>query len=390
MIERVEKPGEEKINIAKTIGRLLREQFEKDPRFYFFSPDETTSNRFSEVFEVEKRTWGLPREDFDLPEGEDGRIVELLNENVLFSAMMGHISNGEQAMMGSYEAFFSIIGSQILQQVKFFKQMDGVGWQRKWPAVNLLSTSMCWRQDHNGFSHQSPALISTLLSVPSGKVNCLFPVDDVAAETTFEFMLKSKNVVNLATFDKNENPRWIDSHHAEFQFNNGGASVYGFASIDNPEIVLTAAGDVSTREMLRAAKMIRKDAPETRMRFVGINALTYGAIGTTRKKLAQAQFDNMFTFERPIVASFHGYPGALKEILQNYTNGDRLFVHGFEEEGSTTTPLEMLTLNHNSRFDLAAEIARQIKREDLAEKYIRQIDDNREYTRVFGIDKIEL
>ncbi|MBQ6396327.1 hypothetical protein IJH89_01940 [Candidatus Saccharibacteria bacterium] len=296
MIERVEWPGEEKINVAKTFGRLIRERFEKDPRFYFFSPDETTSNRFSEIFEVEKRAWNLPREDFDLPEGENGRIVELLNENVLFSTMLGHLSNGEQAMMGSYEAFFSIIGAQILQQLKFFKQMEEVKWRKKWPAVNLLSTSMCWRQDHNGFSHQSPALISTLLSVPSGRVNCLFPVDDVAGEATFEFMMRSENVVNLATFDKNENPRWIDSNHAKFQFDNGGASLFQFASDENPEVVLTAAGDVATREMLRAGEMIRRDAPGTRLRFVGINALTYGAIGTTERKLSQRQFDELFMF----------------------------------------------------------------------------------------------
>ena len=160
MIERVEKPGAEKINIAKTIGDLLAKRFDKDPRFYLFSPDETTSNRLSEVYDAGKRAWSLPVEDFDLPESDSGRIVELLSENALFATMIGHLSNGEQAMMTSYEAFFSIILSQLLQQIKFFKQMDSVEWRKSWPAVNLLSTSMCWRQDHNGFSHQSPAIIS--------------------------------------------------------------------------------------------------------------------------------------------------------------------------------------------------------------------------------------
>ena len=390
MIERVENPGVEKINIAKTFGRLMRERFEKDPRFYFFSPDETTSNRFNEVFEVEKRAWNLPSLDFDLPSGERGRIVELLSENALFAAMAGHLSNGEQAMLGSYEAFFSVILSQILQQAKFFKQMDEVKWRKKMPAVNLLSTSMCWRQDHNGFSHQSPAVISSLLEVPSGKVNCLFPVDDVAAAECFEFMLGSENAVNLATFDKNENPRWIDAYHAKFLFENGGASIYQFASDENPEVILTAAGDIPTREMLRAAEIVRGDIPGVRLRFVGINSLCYGAIGTTDRQFTREQFNDYFTFERPIVASFHGYPGTLRGIIGNYTSRDRVSVHGFIEEGGTTTPFEMLALNQNSRFDLAADIALQVGREDLAEKYMRVIEENRDYTRVFGVDKLSI
>ena len=390
MIERVENPGTEKINIAKTFGALLKKQFQKDPHFYLFSPDETTSNRLTEVYDTESRAWHLPIEDFDLPEAENGRIVELLSENALFATMLGHLSNGEQAMMTSYEAFFSIILSQIFQQIKFYKQMDAVSWRKPWSAVNLLSTSMCWRQDHNGFSHQSPATISALLDLPSGKVNCLFPVDDSAAEATFDFMLASENVVNLTTFDKNDTPRWIDSYHAKFLFDNGGASIYRFASDDDPEIILTAAGDIATREMLRAREIIKHDLPEARLRFVGINALTYGAIGTTAKKFEQSQFDDYFTTDKPLIASFHGYSATLKNILTNYTYKDRLSVHGFEEEGSTTTPLEMLALNHNSRYDLAADIAEKLNRPDLADQYRKALEDNRAHAREFGIDQLSL
>ena len=390
MIERVEHPGTEKINLAKTFGRLLRERFEKDSRFYLFSPDETTSNRLTEVYDIEKRAWALPTEDFDLPESEQGRIVELLSENALFACLIGHLSNGEQAMMTSYEAFFSIILPQIFQQIKFYKQMDTVDWRKAWPAVNLLSTSMCWRQDHNGFSHQSPAAISALLNIPSGRVNCLFPVDDSAAEATFDFMLTSENVVNITTFDKNETPRWIDSYHAKFLFDNGGASIYQFASDSNPDIILTAAGDIATREMLRAREMIKNDIPEAKLRFVGVNSLTYRHIGTTKNYLSQECFNDYYGFDQPIIASFHGYSDTMKNILANYTNRDRLEVHGFEEEGSTTTPLEMLSLNHNSRYDLAAGIATKLGRSDLAEKYLRVLESNKEHTRLYGIDQVSL
>ncbi len=390
MIERVENPGTERINIAKTFGKLISKEFENDPRFYLFSPDETTSNRLTEVYDAGKRAWNLPTKDFDLPSAEDGRIVELLSENALFATMLGHLSNGEQAMMASYEAFFSVITSQILQQMKFYKQMDSVSWREPWPAVNLLSTSMCWRQDHNGYSHQSPAIISSLLSIPSNKVNCFFPVDDVAAEETFKYMLESKNVVNLTTFDKNENPRWIDSIHARFLIDNGGASIYGFASDDDPEVILTAAGDVATRELIRAREIVKQDMPEARIRFVSINSLSYKAIGTTNKKFNLDQFRDYFGSDIPIIASFHGYSDTLKSILSNYTNRDLLSVHGFEEEGTTTTPFEMLALNRNSRYDLAADIAVKLSRLDLADRYLKTIEDNREYAHVFGVDQITL
>ena len=256
MIERVDNPGTEKFSPAKRIGELLMEEFKKDPHFYFFSPDETTSNKFDQIFEVEKRAWGdLKQQTWDLPEAPDGRIIEMLSENVLFSVLTGHLMNGERAMMGSYEAFYPVITSQLLQQMKFIRQSRMVNWRDKIPAVNLLSTSTCWRQDHNGFTHQSPALISTLLSVPSNLANCIFPIDDVAAEETYNFMINSTDVVNLTTFDKNERPRYIDSRHAKFQYENGGASIFEFISEPEPDFVFAGCGDLVSHEAIEAIKI---------------------------------------------------------------------------------------------------------------------------------------
>lgn len=387
MIEKIERPGVEHASPAMRIGELMRDEMQSDHNFYFFSPDETTSNKFDAVYDVEKRAWGdLPREAWDLPESDDGRIIEMLSENVLFSVMTGHIMRGEQAMMGSYEAFFPIITSQILQHLKFLKQSRLIEWRESLPAVNLLSTSTCWRQDHNGYTHQSPALISTLLEVPSNLVNCLFPVDDVAAEAAFEFMLNSRDVVNLATFNKIEMPRWIDSTHARFQYDNGGASIFQFASDPEPDIVFTAAGDIMTKEALKAIKTLRRDLPGLKMRFVGITALSYRAIGTTNNKLSQEKFNEMFTVNKPIIANFHGYPKALEGILQDYTNKQRIRVHGYNEEGSTTTPFEMLRRNMASRYDLATDVARLLGRGDLAEKYKKIVDTNHSRAVQFGDD----
>ncbi|MBR2543082.1 hypothetical protein IKF03_00540 [Candidatus Saccharibacteria bacterium] len=373
---------------AKRIGELLAREFEKDERFYFFSPDETTSNKFDKIFEVEKRAWGMPTKTWDLPEGPDGRIVEMLSENVLFSVMSGHLMNGEKAMMGSYEAFFPIITAQILQQMKFIKQSKEVSWRKPIPAVNLLSTSVCWRQDHNGFTHQSPALISTLLSVPSGLANCLFPIDDISAEVAYDFMIDATNVVNLTTFDKNERPRYLDLTRAKAQLENSGAMVFEEFSDEEPDFILTAAGDIVAHEAIEAIKILKADAPDIKMRFVGLSALTYKAIGTVDNKLSQEKFDEMFTNDKPILANFHGFPETLEGILANYASNNRLKVHGFIEEGSTTTPFEMLRRNKASRYDLAIDVARVMGREDLILKYEAILAQNHFRAINYGTDLI--
>ena len=373
---------------AKKIGELLTKEFKKNSHFYFFSPDETTSNKFDQVFDVEKRAWNMPIKTWDLPESPDGRIVEMLSENVLFSVMTGHLMNGEPAMMGSYEAFFPIITAQLLQQMKFIKQSKEVEWREPMPAVNLLSTSTCWRQDHNGYTHQSPALISTLLSVPSNLANCIFPIDDVAAEVAYDFMINSTNVVNLTTFNKINEPRYLSRELAEKEFEDG-AAIYDFISDDNPDIVLAAAGDIMAKEMIKAIKIIKKDFPELKIRFVYINTLSYRAIGETNNKLGQEKFNQFFTADKPIIANFHGYPATLEGILENYTYKGRLRVHGFCEEGSTTTPFEMLRRNAASRYDIAMDIAKLYRRKDLVQKYQKAIDDNHAYAIEHGEDMIE-
>lgn len=408
MPEYIENPGVDRFSPAKQLGHLLAEEMKKDKHLYLFSPDETTSNKLDEVYQVSERAWSLSKEIWDLPESEKGRIVELLSENTLFALQTGHVlENKERAYMTSYESFFEIIASQILQYIKFLKQVDSAKWRAKkeeniFPAINLLSTSTCWRQDHNGFSHQSPALISTLLNVPGGKVNCIFPVDDVSATAAFDFMQASNNVVNLTTFNKTDEPRWIDRNHAKFQYDNGGASIFGFASNctenETPDYVLTAAGDIVSREALYAIKIINEDIPGLKLRFVGINSLcneyndfgSCGSIGTTEKQLSKETFDRYYSTSAKIVANFHGYPETLKSILVNYTRDPkRVSVHGFEEHGSTTTPFEMLSLNHASRYDLAIDIARSENRDDLVEKYQQIIESNRKHAEEFGEDLVK-
>ncbi len=373
---------------AKKIGELLAFELTKNPHFYFFSPDETTSNRFEQVFEVEKRAWNLPKENWDLPESKNGRIIEMLSENVLFSVMTGHLMNGEPAMMGSYEAFFTVAASQIIQQIKFIKQCKETPWRPDLPAVNLLSTSTCWRQDHNGFTHQSPALISTLLSIPSNLVNCLFPFDDVAAESIFNFMMQSENVVNLTTFNKHDEPRFLSRKQAETQTENSGVLVLDEYSDDDPDFIMVGVGDLVSKEAIEAIKLIKADMKHVKIRFINLSALSYRAIGTTENKLSKLEFGQIFTTDKPIIANFHGYPETLENILENYTDRNRLRVHGFLEEGSTTTPFEMLRKNGASRYDLAIDVARVVGRLDLVQAYQAKLAENHAHAVEFGEDLI--
>ena len=254
--------------------------------------------------------------------------------------------------------------------------------------MNLLSTSTCWRQDHNGFTHQSPSLISQLLSVPSNLANCIFPIDDVAAEASFRFMLESRDVVNFTTFDKNPRPRYTDEKRAREDLANGGAKIYDTISDAEPDFVLVACGDIVAHETIEAMRILREDLAGLRLRFVYINALSYRGIGTTRNKLTHEQFRELFTPDKPILANFHGYPETLENILENYTERRRLRVHGFNEEGSTTTPFEMLRRNAASRYDLATDIAKVLGQKRLARKYQSILQENHKHAVQYGEDMI--
>lgn len=384
--DRVENPGAERYSSAERIGECLREEMAKHEDFYLFSPDETGSNKLDKVFEATARAWVREVLPWDKNLAADGRVVELLSENALFATLCGHILSGGRGVMTSYEAFLTIVSSQIDQHLKFLKQSREIEWRPDYAALNLLSTS-CWqRQDHNGYTHQSPAVISSLLARPSGLANCLFPVDDVSAVAAWEFMMGSKNVVNLATFNKTLEPRWIDINHARFQLMNGGASVFGFASDANPDMVFAGVGDIPTKELLAAREIVKAEMPGVRVKFVGVAALCYGAIGTCENKLSQELFEEYFTVDKPILVNFHGYAESLRAILGRYTDMGRVEVRGYEDEGSTTTPLDMLVRNRCDRYSLAVACFERLGHGDLVEKYLGVIAENTESAKACGVD----
>jgi xylulose-5-phosphate/fructose-6-phosphate phosphoketolase len=202
-------------------------------------------------------------------------------------------------------------------------------------------------------------------------------------------MLNTRNVVNLTTFNKIDEPRFLDKENGGLNFHTGGASIFESVSDDDPDFVFVGVGDLVSKEVIEAINILRRDLPEYKYRFVNVNALSYRAIGTTNAKLTKEQFEKIFTKDRPIIANFHGYPETFETILENYTYRGRVRVHGFVEEGSTTTPFEMLRRNVASRYDLAIDVATVLKRNDLVEKYQETLDQNHEHAIQFGEDLIK-
>lgn len=355
--------------------------------FYFFSPDETTSNRLDQVFEASDRAWTREIMGWDKHLAPNGRVIEMLSENTLFAVLAGHILSGGRGAMTSYESFFPIISSQVDQYLKFIKQSKELDWRPRYQALNLLSTS-CWqRQDHNGFTHQNPALISSLLAKPSNLSNCLFPIDDVAAAAAWEFMTKTKDVLNLVTFNKIPETRWIDINHARFQLTNGGASVFQFISDENPDLIVTGIGDIPSGEAIAAIKLAKEEVPELRIRYVGIAALSYAAIGTTENKLKPQDFDDYFTTDKPIIVNFHGYAESIRAIFSHYADMRRVDIHGYGDQGSTTSPLDELTRNYCSRYDICINILERTGHHEMTQKYRDLIEENVRYATLYGIDK---
>lgn len=367
--------------------------------FRFFCPDETESNKLDVLYRATSKQWLRRLKAWDKNMASDGRITEILSENTLQGLMQGYVLTGRNGVLSSYEAFMPIISSMVDQYLKFLIQMKNVEWRGKVASMNYVLTSVGWRQDHNGFSHQNPSFSCSLLTKPSSLVNVLLPVDDVAALAGMEFCLKTKNVVNVLTAGKTDEPRWIDFGHARFQLMNGGASVFRFASDENPDVVIASAGDYVSKEALAAVEIVKREVPKVRVKFANVAALTHGAIGTTENKLPAERFDEIFTPDKPIIFNFHGYTDVMKAILVNYTDVRRVSLHGYMERGSTTTPFDMQVRNETSRYHLAMDVFQHLRdggiisdeeSDNLAAKYQQKILEHQDYIRLYAIDQPEI
>ncbi len=351
-----DKRGRTMASSMETGGKFLLEVCNKNmDRFRIFSPDEIASNKLDKALQSSGRQyyWPHPKEDDTLV--PNGRVIEMLSEHTLQAWMQGYVLTGRHGLFPSYEAFLPIVDSMVSQYLKFLEMSTEYEWRPPVSSLNYILTSVCWRQDHNGFSHQNPGFINNMLNKAREEalVRVYLPADANMLLNVLDHCLRSTNRVNVIVADKRPIRQWLTMQEALDQAR-VGASTWEFASDQEPDVVLAAAGDYQTQESLAAIQLLNDFIPEMKVRFVNVSELNVlGKKGFFPNALDNSTFDQLFTKDKEVVFSFHGYPGAVKQLLFDRKNNERFHVYGYIEKGTTTTPFDMLIRNNVSRYHLA-------------------------------------
>ena len=357
---------------TKSTGSLMRDVYAADRRpdgggtFRLFCPDETASNRLQDVFEVTDRCFMGPAAETDQKLGPDGRVMEVLSEHLCQGWLEGYLLSGRHGLFATYEAFAMVSASMAIQHVKWLQHAQTLRWRDSVSSLNILLTSTCWRNDHNGFSHQGPGLIDCLIPLAPDVVRVWLPPDANTALSIADHCLKSKDHVNLIVVDKQKHLQYLtlaeaDDHCA------AGAGAWDWASnLDDsgvPDIVMASAGDVPTQEALAAAELLRHFTPDLRVKFVNVvDLMALLPENDHPHGFTDTQFDDLFTKDKHVVFAFHGYPRAVHQLVHGRSDPGRFHVRGFNEQGTTTTPFDMVVLNRMSRYHLAKEALRRSAR----------------------------
>ena len=364
----VPQPSQERRESTRQLGKLLRDVFTRNAgqrNFRLFCPDETTSNRLGDVFDVESRCSMDPVLPTDDHVSAHGRVMEVLSEHSCHGWLEGYLLTGRHGLFASYEAFAMVSASMTVQHAKWLQESLKLPWREPISSLNILLTSTCWRNDHNGFSHQGPGLIDVVLSKKGTVSRIYLPPDANCLLSVADHCLRSKNYVNLIVIDKQPQPQWLDIAAAR-EHCARGASVWGWASNDGgdqPDIVLAAAGDIPTLEIVAAAHWLRRHIPDMRVRVVNVvDLMTLFPPKAHPHGMDEDRFVDLFTADTDVVFAFHGYQRAIHELVHGRPNPERFHVRGFNEEGTTTTPFDMVVLNGMSRYDLCIEALRRAPR----------------------------
>jgi xylulose-5-phosphate/fructose-6-phosphate phosphoketolase len=333
--------------------------------FRLFCPDETTSNRLGDVFDVENRCSVDPTLPTDDHVAADGRVMEVLSEHSCQGWLEGYLLTGRHGLFASYEAFAMVSASMTVQHAKWLEESRRLAWRAPIASLNILLTSTCWRNDHNGFSHQGPGLIDVVLSKKGTVSRIYLPPDANCLLSVADHCLSSRDYVNLIVIDKQPQLQWLDLPAAR-EHCASGASVWRWASndgADEPDIILAAAGDIPTLEIVAAAHWLRRHVPELRVRVVNVvDLMTLFPPDVHPHGMSADRFRELFTDHVDVVFAFHGYQRAIHEILHGRPDADRFHVRGFNEEGTTTTPFDMVVRNGMSRYHLCIEALRRTSR----------------------------
>ncbi len=331
--------------------------------FRLFCPDETASNRLQAVFEVTDRCFQGPLVQTDRQLGPDGRVMEVLSEHLCQGWLEGYLLSGRHGVFATYEAFAMVSASMAVQHVKWLQHAQGLAWRAPVSSLNVLLTSTCWRNDHNGFSHQGPGLIDCLIPLSPDVVRVWLPPDANTALSITDHCLRSTDHVNLIVVDKQKHLQYLTLEEAD-RHCAAGAGVWDWASTStpdaSPDVVLACAGDVPTQEALAAVELLHEHVPDLAVRFVNVvDLMALLPEADHPHGFADSQFDDLFTSDKHVVFAFHGYPRAVHQLIHGRSNPGRFHVRGFNEQGTTTTPFDMVVLNRMSRYHLAKEVLRR-------------------------------
>jgi xylulose-5-phosphate/fructose-6-phosphate phosphoketolase len=360
-------PGQTKFEATRALGNYLRDIFKlnaEEKNFRIFCPDETNSNRLGAVFEATNRCLTAEIIDIDDHISHDGRVMEVLSEHCCQGWLEGYLLTGRHGIFPTYEAFAMVVDSMLNQHAKWLKTCREIPWRKPIPSLNYLLTSHAWRNDHNGYSHQGPGFIDTVMSKKSYVTKIYLPPDANSLLCVAEHCFKSRDYINVIVAGKQPQFQWLDKEHAR-EHCARGASVWEFASNDqgNPDVVMASAGDVPTLEMMAAVSLLKEHVPDIRIRVVNVVDLM---VLKKHKEHAYGMddqsFKELFTENAPVVFAFHGYPRVVHDIVHGRNVHEQFHVRGYIEEGTTTTPFDMVVLNEMSRFHLAIEALHRIPR----------------------------
>jgi xylulose-5-phosphate/fructose-6-phosphate phosphoketolase len=357
----VREPAGERAESTRRLGDLLRDLISRnatEANFRLFCPDETNSNRLSAVFEVEDRELQEARPDDDHVR-PGGRVMEVLSEHNCQGWLEGYLLSGRHGLFATYEAFAMVSASMAIQHAKWLQAARELEWREPVASLNVLLTSTCWRNDHNGFSHQGPGLIDTMISMRGSVVRVYLPPDANCLLSVADHCLRSRDYVNLIVIDKQPELQYLPIGDAS-EHCARGASTWDWAGSEvageDPDLVLASVGDVPTLETLAAAWLLRRHVPELRVRFVNVvDLMTLYPPDAHPHGMPEDRFRELFTDELEVVTAFHGYARALHQILHGRRHPGRFHVHGYSEQGTTTTPFDMVVLNRMSRYHLALD-----------------------------------
>jgi xylulose-5-phosphate/fructose-6-phosphate phosphoketolase len=351
----------ERLGSTAILGKYLRAVYEANPHnFRLFCPDETNSNRLGAVFDVSDRCLMgeiLPEDDHV---SHEGRVMEVLSEHCCHGWLEGYTLTGRHGLFATYEAFAMIIDSMAMQHAKWLDHARRIPWRADVPSLNYLLTSTCWRNDHNGFSHQGPGFINTIIHRKPIVARVYLPPDANCLLAIANHCFRSANYLNLIVIDKQPQLQWLTMDEAK-QHCARGAGVWAQYSHqpEQPDVVLACAGDIPTQEIIAAASMLRRYAPDVKFRVVNVvDLMRLCPPGRHPHGMSDEEFASIFTATAPVVFAFHGYPGVVHDLLHGRNAHDRFHVRGYIEEGTTTTPFDMVVLNKMSRLHLALDVAR--------------------------------